>query len=688
MSISACHFCDPVKSLNLAGVAQFRNGKLPAAINRFETAIRQANKENRNTDTLFYNLTLAHIQHNDHIEAFRNFSLIGSTGCPDYLSILAYLNATNGYTDEAISLYQEYLISHPSDFTALYNIGILYYGKQDYASAQDYFTTALKKKTYWKAYLSLANINMMDGNLAEATKNYEKAYSLNKSDAECKISYARILSKTGEIRKATPLFRQLLHKKAYASAAYTGLGDCDYRKKNFDEAANNYCKAVEKDQFNEYAHVGLGNIALQKSKLEEARNFYDKAISANPFFAYAYEKRGITNFRLNGYKAAMDDFATILMIRPNYTFSFDAYISKGYSAFNLGLYDEALNNFKKAINLNPELATGYDGAGCTMFELGQYFKAAEYLKVAATKDSENDVILTNYGNALYQICQFDSAKVQFDNARKINPVNLHAWNGSGICAYQMDSFRLSVRYLEHATELDSTDSRLYLNLITSRGLFIKHLREKQVVDSAAINQQLALMAKDIHSYQQDRQDSTILFVNLGYLHLNWGYPDSAAWSYNRIVTSYGQKYKLNNLAVLELVGISPDKGTATTLLHEAKEADSWHIYNTPDVNLALIGNTPYDYNNSPDPWIRKYIERDKYISTYFYYSLMRYTPPPVYHDLEIEIRPANLKYAAPALHSIVYRDYGICKKFTPFFPKAVRVKDIALQRTSYKCPVF
>jgi serine/threonine protein kinase/tetratricopeptide (TPR) repeat protein len=125
-------------------------------------------------------------------------------------------------------------------------------------------------------------------------------------------------------------------------------------------------------------------------------------------------------------EAAVELFATAIRLDPDYA---RAYVGLGYALALQAeyltrpqLYDIALSNLKKAIELEPRVADGYSGFGLTLVAMGQGEEAIQVL-AGAVSQMTNDA---NYNVAVgraYFIARgaFQQAAQEFDRALELNP---------------------------------------------------------------------------------------------------------------------------------------------------------------------------------------------------------------------------------------------------------------------------
>ena len=92
-------------------------------------------------------------------------------------------------------------------------------------------------------------------------------------------------------------------------------------------------------------------------KFEEALKFYNTAVLENPNFIHAKRGRARTLMQLGKDQQALDAFNEVLSLDPNSAVSF---ANRGILEDRMGLYDLAIEDYGKAIKMDPQLGKGLD----------------------------------------------------------------------------------------------------------------------------------------------------------------------------------------------------------------------------------------------------------------------------------------------------------------------------------------
>ena len=125
----------------------------------------------------------------------------------------------------------------------------------------------------------------------------------------------------------------------------------------------------------------------------------------------AYNK-GTDIFRQGLFEGAVPHYTTAIQLDPNYA---DAYSSRGGLYSILGQYEDALQDFEKAIQLDPDSGP-YIYRGITYSELGEYQKAINDYTRLIQIDPYDAYALHMRSLAYYSLGQTANAKDDRDDA--------------------------------------------------------------------------------------------------------------------------------------------------------------------------------------------------------------------------------------------------------------------------------
>ncbi len=127
-----------------------------------------------------------------------------------------------------------------------------------------------------------------------------------------------------------------------------------------------------------------GQLTL-KEPTGEVTKFITEALAKKRKEASTYINQGVKDIKEERYDQAIENFKRAIAIDSNYA---KAYIDRGFAYSKKGQYDRAIEDYNKAIAIDPKNAKAYNNRGYAYRKKGQYDKAIEdYNKAISIKPS-------------------------------------------------------------------------------------------------------------------------------------------------------------------------------------------------------------------------------------------------------------------------------------------------------------
>lgn len=193
--------------------------------------------------------------------------------------------------------------------------------------------------------------------------------------------------------KAAAQFRAATQLDPTVPEPLKALGDLFLAapRRLFDQAVEAYAKAIELRPFYAEAHVGLGDARAAKGEVDAAIGAYQKALVYNPVNPRVYLSLGKIYYSEKGlYYEAVNAYKKAIELDPT---SIDARMGLGEVYEEKGLYKEALEEYRRVIDLD----TKHTGA---LYNLALVYEKIDpreaivqwerYIALAAQLPSEKD----------------------------------------------------------------------------------------------------------------------------------------------------------------------------------------------------------------------------------------------------------------------------------------------------------
>jgi tetratricopeptide (TPR) repeat protein len=133
---------------------------------------------------------------------------------------------------------------------------------------------------------------------------------------------------------------------------------------------------------------------------------------------------------------------------------FNFYLRQGITFLNRGDYAGAVEEFSKAIALNPQSARSYNLRGVAFFQLKNYKDAEEQFQKAVALDSSYAEAYNNLGSLYFAKRQFEKAKEMFLKTLSLSPNSVSSLYSLGTLLLFQGQVEQGMSYLSRGVELD------------------------------------------------------------------------------------------------------------------------------------------------------------------------------------------------------------------------------------------
>ncbi len=154
------------------------------------------------------------------------------------------------------------------------------------------------------------------------------------------------------------------------------------RKEQLDKAYEKFLKSVETNSTFAESYVEIGNIYMKKSMYDEAIEEYNKGVNAY-LKLEAYVAEGI--LKETASRREYDVYARDLyrdLYSQKFTIPPKIYLFLGSAYFRKGMIKEALEQFEKALEINPDYGEAHNNLAVIYFLSHQYDMAWRHMRLA------------------------------------------------------------------------------------------------------------------------------------------------------------------------------------------------------------------------------------------------------------------------------------------------------------------
>ena len=147
----------------------------------------------------------------------------------------------------------------------------------------------------------------------------------------------------------------------------------------------------------------------------------------------------------------------------NQTISAETYFLRGNTCYDFGLYDLAIANYDKAIQLEPNNAAAYNNRGLAKGYLGQYFAAISDFDKAIQRKLDDAKAYYNRGVVKGYLGQHFAAISDYDKAIQLKPDLAEAYHDRGLAKALLGQYFAAISDYDKAIQLKPYLAEAYHN---------------------------------------------------------------------------------------------------------------------------------------------------------------------------------------------------------------------------------
>ena len=204
----------------------------------------------------------------------------------------------------------------------------------------------------------------------------------------------------------------------------------------------------------------------------EAIEIYSSLIDNKQPEAYVYLNRGNAKSASGQKQAAIDDYDRAIAINPNYA---NAYGNRGNAKSDLGQKQAAIIDYNRAIAINPNFTMAYNNRGLAKYDLRQYQAAIDDYNLAIKIDANLAQAYSNRGVVKSALGQYQAAIIDFDRAIAIDSNFANAYASRGVAKSALGQNQAAIIDFDRAIAINRNFAGAYI----SRGLAKSALKQYQ-----------------------------------------------------------------------------------------------------------------------------------------------------------------------------------------------------------------
>ena len=226
-------------------------------------------------------------------------------------------------------------------------------------SLSGYFTD---QKTGYQSILSKVNEHVKNNNYEQALGLLDTIYFSNRHDIHLNLLLAEIHLSIQQFRESNRYYSIANKIDSNNSQALYGLGKTAYLRGDFDQAITYLRKTLKDEAFQGDVYNDLGTIYEEIGQLDEAESCLVRSIKLKPSFISPVINISSLLVRRDRHKEALVVIDQYLLNNPP---DDRLLVNQGIIREELNRYEDAIDSFTKAIELNPNNIQAYfDRAYC------------------------------------------------------------------------------------------------------------------------------------------------------------------------------------------------------------------------------------------------------------------------------------------------------------------------------------
>jgi tetratricopeptide (TPR) repeat protein/predicted ATPase len=259
------------------------------------------------------------------------------------------------------------------------------------------------------------------------------------------------------------------------TVAFERRGESHRLAERFDEALNDFNRAIELNPGDAWAIGSRGQVYAAKDCFHEALTDFDRAVELNPGYAWAISSRGETYRLMGRFDEALTDFSRAIELDPSYAWAIS---HRGETYREMGRFDEALTDFNRAIELDPSDAWAIGSRGQVYLAKGRYDQALNDLTQAIELDPSYDWAIGSRGETYREMGRFGEALTDFNRAIELDPTDADYLAQRGETYRRMGRVDEALNDFSRAIELNPSHDRA----IRSRSLIHESVERHDDLD--------------------------------------------------------------------------------------------------------------------------------------------------------------------------------------------------------------
>jgi tetratricopeptide (TPR) repeat protein len=375
----------------------------------------------------------------------------------------AILYMKNGKIDEAISIYNQFLMKDSTNAGMWYSLGRIYELNDQEEDALVAYKKALKYSVKFTEATERIMYIFRKNSEWNAIIEYFEPLQQNYQDI---LVFRLILAEAyfyiKEYKQSKNLLLPLLKENNVSWQIFQLLGRIEMEEKNYPSAIKYFQKIIDMDNKNRDGWLYLGFVYSDMDSLVQAENNYIKALKYLPDDSYLLSFYAITLNRIGHNEESLIPLEKAI---KSDSLNIIALINYGSTLNRLGRHGEAIQPLIKAIVIDSGNINAITTLGLVYDELKMYERLDALYDKALKFYPGNDLIMNNYSYSLSVRGERLNYALQLaKRAIELNPGNGAYLDTIGWIYYKLGEYETALIYIKNSLEVEPEN-----------GIVIEHL---------------------------------------------------------------------------------------------------------------------------------------------------------------------------------------------------------------------
>jgi len=211
--------------------------------------------------------------------------------------------------------------------------------------------------------------------------------------------------------------------------------------------------------------IALATVTFQRNiDYQSDLSIWQDTVDKAPYNARAHNDLGLALHGRGRFDEAIAQYRKALEIKPD---SAEVHNNLGNGLFGRGQVDEAIIEYQKAMRIRPDYAEAHYNLGNGLLGRGQVDQAITHYRRALEIKPDYVEAHYNLGNGLLARGQFDEAIIEYQNALEIKPDYAEAHCNLGAALAGRGQFDKAIIEYRKALEINADSASAHNNLATA-----------------------------------------------------------------------------------------------------------------------------------------------------------------------------------------------------------------------------